>query len=254
MGIASGDYDADGDEDLFVTNLTGETHVLYVNDGRGNFEDRRAAAGVAQPTALMTGFGTAWFDYDRDSALDLLVVNGAVNNIAALRGTPVPYRQRNQLFHNSGRGRLRDVTMESGPAFELLEVSRGAATGDIDNDGDVDVVITNNRGPVRLLLNQASGGHWLTIQLVAKTGNRAGFGARVGVVRKGVPTMWRRIGSDGSYLSASDSRAHFGLGTAPDVERVVVEWPDGLRESWRDVRADRPVILERATGTREADR
>ena len=254
MGIASGDYDGDGAEDLFVTNLTGETHVLYVNDGRANFEDRRAAAGVAGPTATMTGFGTAWIDYDRDGLLDLMIANGAVNIIAALRGTPAPYRQRNQLLRNDGKGRLSDVTAGAGPAFELLEVSRGLATGDIDNDGDVDAVVTNNGGPVRLLLNDSTGAPWLTVRLVSATGNRWGFGARVGVVRKGLPTMWRRIGSDGSYLSAGDARAHFGLGSSPEVERVLVEWPDGVREAWRDVPPDRQLILERGTGTPEGNR
>ena len=254
MGIASGDYDNDGDEDLFVSNLTGETHVLYVNDGRANFEDRRAAAGVAQPTALMTGFGTEWIDYDRDGALDLLVVNGAVNIIPSLRGKPSPYPQRNQLFRNIGQGRLREVSAEAGPAFQLSEVSRGLALGDVDNDGDVDALVTNNDGPARLLLNDVEDGHWLSIRLDARTGNRHAFGARVGVVRHGQPTLWRRIGSDGSYLSARDSRAHFGLGSSPDIERLIVEWPDGLRESWTGIRADRQLTVERGTGSRESER
>jgi enediyne biosynthesis protein E4 len=251
MGIASADYDGDGHEDLFVTNLTGETHVLYVNDGRANFEDRRAAAGVAQPTALMTGFGTAWLDYDRDGRPDLILVNGAVNIIAALRGTPAPYHQRNQLLRNMGGGRLREVTEEAGPAFALSEVSRGLAVGDIDNDGRVDVVVTNNAGPVRLLQNAAAGGHWLTVRLDAVTGNRWAYGARVGIEREGQPTMWRRIGSDGSYLSASDPRAYFGLGSSPRVDRLVVEWPDGLRERWTGIRADRHITIERGRGARE---
>jgi enediyne biosynthesis protein E4 len=254
MGIASGDYDGDGHEDLFITNLSGETHVLYVNDGRANFDDRRAAAGIAQPTALMTGFGTAWLDVDRDGLPDLVVANGAVNIIAALRGTPAPYHQRNQVFQNIGDGRLREVTGSAGPAFELSEVSRGLAVGDLDNDGSMDVVVTNNGGPVRLMLNTTPGGHWLTVRLSADSGNRWGFGARVGVVRRGYPTIWRRIGSDGSYLSASDPRAHFGLGTAPEVERLVVEWPDGSHESWTDVRADRQVTLERGTGSPQGTR
>lgn len=254
MGIASGDYDGDGTEDLFVTNLTGETHVLYVNDGRANFEDRRAAAGVAGPTATMTGFGTAWLDYDRDGWLDLIIANGAVNIIAALRGTPGPYRQRNQLLRNDGKGRLSDVTAGAGPAFQLMDVSRGLAAGDIDNDGDVDAVVTNNGGPVRLLLNESTGATWLTVRLVSATGSRWGFGARVGVARKGLPTMWRRIGTDGSYLSAGDARAHFGLGSSPEIERVLVEWPDGVREAWRDVRPDRQLTLERGTGTPEGNR
>jgi hypothetical protein len=254
MGIASGDYDADGDEDLIVTNLIGETHVLYESDGRGNFDDRRAAVGLAGPTATMTGFGTAWLDYDSDGWLDLMIVNGAVNIIPALRGTPSPYAQRNQLFRNEGGRRLRDVSADAGPAFALAEVSRGLAVGDIDNDGDLDAIVTHNAGPVRLLLNEAKPGHWLGIGLEATSGNRLGFGARVGVLRRGLPTLWRRVGSDGSYLSASDSRGHFGLGTAAEIDKIVVEWVDGMTESWPGATANRHVTLKRGTGTREGDR
>lgn len=254
MGIASGDYDADGDEDLVVTNLVGETHVLYESDGRGNFEDRRAAAGLAGPTATMTGFGTAWLDYDSDGWLDLMIVNGAVNIIPALRGTPSPYAQRNQLFRNDGRGRLRDVSADAGPAFALAEVSRGLAIGDLDNDGDLDAIITNNDGPTRLLLNEAKRRHWLGVRLEASSGNRLGFGARVAVARRGLQTLWRRVGSDGSYLSASDSRVHFGLGASSEIEKVIVEWADGTTESWAGLEADRHLTLKRGTGTREGER
>jgi hypothetical protein len=252
MGIASGDYDADGDEDLFVTNLTRETFVLYLNDGQSNFEDRRAAAGVAQSTAGMTGFGAAWLDFDLDGALDLIAANGAVNVAAGLRKSPAPYAQRNQLFRNVGGGRLVDVSATSGPAFQDALVGRGLATGDVDNDGDLDVLISSNGGPVRLLVNESPVAHWVSVRVEAPTGNRFGFGARVGVVRQQQPTLWRRAGTDGSYLSASDHRAHFGLGSASRIDRITVEWPDGLREYWTDVRADHEVTLRRATGTPES--
>ena len=251
MGIASADFDGDADEDLFVTNLTRETFVLYVNDGRGNFEDRRARSGIAQVTADMTGFGTAWFDFDRDGQLDLLAANGAVNTMAAQRGSPRPYRQPNQLFRNEGGGRLRQVTAEAGAAFEPLGVGRGVATGDLDNDGDVDLLITHNGGQARLLLNETGPAHWLTVRASAASGNRRGFGGRVGVFRTSRPPMWRRIGTDGSYLSASDPRAHFGLGDSPRIDRVVIEWPDGQREQWRELKTDREVVLQRGTGTAE---
>lgn len=248
MGIASGDYDGDGDEDLFVTNLARETFVLYSNDGRANFEDWRAAAGVAQTTAAMTGFGARWLDYDRDGQLDLVVANGAVNIIETLRGRSNPYEQRNQLFRNTGQGRLADVTDQGGPAFAGTSVGRGLATGDVDNDGDEDVVVTNNGGPARLLVNQAEAGHWITVSVAAESGNRLGFGVRVGVFRAGSATLWRRIGTDGSYLSASDPRAHFGLGASSAIDRVVAEWPDGLHEQWSQIAIDRPLVLRRGTG------
>ena len=271
MGIALGDPDNDGDEDIFVSNLVGESHVLYANDGTGNFDDARTRAELGRATAAMTGFGTGWFDYDHDGWLDLFIANGAVNIVEALRGQPDPFRQRNQLFHNDGSGRFREVTTVAGAAFESLEVSRGAAFGDIDNDGDVDIVVTNNNGPVRLLLNQAitappragngqnasaagtaaaQGGssHWIAIGLRADTGNRFGIGARVGIVRNGEPTLWRRARSDGSYLSASDHRVHVGLGLRSALDAVVVEWPDGLVERFSPVAPDGLITLDRGAG------
>jgi enediyne biosynthesis protein E4 len=264
MGIALGDADGDGDEDLFVTNITSESHVLYVNDGEANFDDARSPSGVGPATASMTGFGTNWLDYDNDGRLDLFVTNGAVNIIERLRGQPLPYLQASQLLHNEGAGRFRDVSAESGPPFAVLGVGRGAAVGDIDNDGDVDVVVTNNNGPARLLLNQANapagaevmsartGGeaarHWLEVSLRAPRGNRFGIGARVGVMRAGRPPLWRRARTDGSYLSAGDSRVHFGLGSEGRIDEVLVEWLDGLAESFAAVAADRIVTLNRGEG------
>ena len=252
MGIASGDYDADGDEDLFVTNIIGETFALYRNDGHGSFEDARAAAGLAAPTAASTGFGTDWIDYDNDGWLDLFMANGAVNVIESQRGQPSPFRMRNQLFRNTGRGRFAETSAEAGPAFDRAEIGRAAAVGDVDNDGDVDIVYTTNGGPVRLLLNQsAARHHWVEIALQQRPGNRHGYGARVGVERAGQPTLWRRVRTDGSYLAASDGRTHFGLGPAPAIDAVVVEWPDGRRERWRGVTADRGMTLVRGTGNED---
>ena len=251
MGIASGDFDRDGDEDLFVTNIIGETFVLYVNDGRGNFDDARARTGLAALTAAFTGFGTDWFDYDNDGWPDLFVANGAVNIVEALRGQPSPYRMLNQLFHSLSGRRFEETSAAAGPAFATAEIGRGAAFGDIDNDGDVDIVVTNNNGPVRLLLNQVGGSnHWLQVRLDQRPGNRFGIGAWVGVERGSGPTLWRRVRTDGSYLSASDVRVHFGLGSSAAVAAVVVQWPDGQRERWTGIASDRVVTLSRNTGQR----
>jgi enediyne biosynthesis protein E4 len=250
MGIASGDFDLDGDEDLFITNIIGETFAFYVNDGRGSFDDARVRVGIAAPTASFTGFGTDWFDYDNDGWLDLFIANGAVNVVESQRGEPMPFRMRNQLFRNTG-GRFEETSAAAGPAFARAEIGRGAAFGDVDNDGDVDVVVTNNNGPVRLLLNQASSAaHWVQIRTEQPTGNRLAFGAWVGIERQGKPTIWRRVRTDGSYLSASDSRIHGGLGDSSAIAGVVVQWPEGSRERWTDVRADRLVVLRRGTGQR----
>ena len=172
MGIASGDFDLDGDEDLFVTNIVGETFVLYVNDGRGNFEDARAQAGLAAPTAAFTGFGTDWFDYDNDGWLDLFVANGAVNIIEAQRGQPSPFRMRNQLFRNTGDGRFEETSAAGGPAFARAEIGRGAAFGDIDNDGDVDVVVDEQQraGAAAAQSGGRTKNHWLQVRLRAAAG------------------------------------------------------------------------------------
>ncbi len=248
MGVAVGDADNDGDLDIVVSNITRESHAFYRNLGRGAFEDARVAAGLATPTASYTGFGTDWFDYDQDGRLDLFVANGAVTILEVLRGDPFPFRQRNQLLRNLGGGRFEDVTRGAGAAFELSEVSRGAAFGDIDNDGDVDVLVTNNGGPVRLLLNQtASRNHWLQVRLEGVEDNRQGLGARVGLRRDDGTTIWRRARTDGSYLSASDPRVHFGLGLTA-VEAVVVEWPRGLKETWTDITPNRIVTLRQGSG------
>jgi len=251
MGIASGDYDRDGDEDLFVTNLAAETAVLYANDGRGNFEDVRARSGLGPATAGFTGFGTGWIDYDNDGWLDLFIANGGVNVIEAQRGQPFPFRMRNQLFRNPGTGGFEDMSATAGPAFARAEIGRGAAFGDIDNDGDIDIVYTTNGGPARLLLNQAvSVNHWLTVSLKQPAANRFAIGSWVGLERAGQPTLWSRVRTDGSYLSASDVRVHFGLGSAsPGAQAIVVQWPDGQRDRWADVASDRIVTITRGAGS-----
>jgi hypothetical protein len=252
MGIASGDFDQDGDEDLFVTNIVGETFVLYESDGKGNFEDVRTKVGLAAPTAAFTGFGTDWFDYDNDGWLDLFVANGAVNIVESQRGEPMPFRMKNQLFRNLGSGRFEETSAQAGPAFARAGIGRGAAFGDIDNDGDIDIVVTSNGGPVRLLINNAAGAHKsLQIQLDQPGPNRFAFGARVGVERKGRKMLWRRVKTDGSYLSASDARLHFGLGPSSTVDAIVVQWPDGQHERWTGIKADRPVTLRRGASVKK---
>ena len=251
MGLAIGDPDGDGDPDIFITNIAGETHAFYENLGGARFEDRRLATGLASATHAYTGFGTDWFDYDNDGRQDLFVANGGVTIIEVLRGDPFPFRQRNLLFQSIGGGRFRDVTRDAGAAFDAAHVGSGAAFGDVDNDGDVDVLVTNNAGPARLLLNEnAVGRPWLQVRLEAVIDNRQGLGARVGVRRKDGTILWRRARTDGSYLSASDPRVHFGLGAAPDVQAILVEWPRGGREVWNGITLNRIISVRQGTGAR----
>ena len=249
MGVAAGDFDDDGDEDIFKTNLTNEGGNLYVNDGRANFYDASAEFGLLQPTVPYTGFGTDWFDYDNDGYLDLFIANGAVNRIESLRGSPYPFHQNNQLFRNEGK-KFREMTGVAGPALALSEVSRGAAFGDVNNDGAIDVVVANNNGPARLLLNQTRSlnhNHWLLVRLEAANGNRFAMGAKVEVRLRGRKLL-RRAHTDGSYLSANDVRVHFGLGESAKIEKLTVFWPDGRGEEWDRVDADRMVTIRQGTG------
>ena len=246
MGVDAGDFDDDGDEDLFMTELTSQGSNLYVNDGSAVFDDRSTPSGIGPASVPFTGFGTGWFDYDNDGRLDLLSVNGTVQIIESLRQAkdPLPLHQRKLLFHNLGGGRFQEVSAQAGAVFALSEVGRGAAFGDVDNDGLVDVLVGNNNGPTRLLINQtANGHHWIGLRL-AGVGGRDMLGARVEVVQAGAPTRWRRARSDGSYASANDPRVIVGLGESSSPPDVRVTWPDGKVETWTHVDVDRYSTLK----------
>jgi len=253
MGVTAEDFDGDGDLDLFLSHLINQTNTLYLNDGRGNFDDATAVFGLGPASRPFTGFGTKWFDYDNDGLLDLFIANGAVMRLDDLKGDPFPYHQKNQLFRNTGRS-YEDVGADAGAALELSEVGRGAAFGDIDNDGDVDIVLANCNGPARLLLNQVGNlRHWLSVRLEGSKTTRDGTGALVAVERTGRKPVWRRSSTDGSYLSANDPRVHFGLGDGAEIEKepveaVVVAWPNGSRERWAVDGIDRMMGIKQGSG------
>jgi hypothetical protein len=231
MGVDIADFDGNGTEDIFLTHLTREKSTLFVNRGGGYFEDRSVETGVAAPSIPFTGFGTVFFDYDNDGWLDIVAANGAVHLIEELKTPqdPYPLQQRNQLFHNLGNGHFEESTASAGPVFQRLEVGRGLAAGDLDNDGGTDLVISNNGGPLRVVLNKVgSANPWLGLRLLS--GKRDAYGAKVEIKRHGLPTLWRRVRADGSYLSANDPRILVGLGSAPQIDSVAVHWPDGRTE------------------------
>ncbi len=249
MGVDAGDFDQDGDDDLFVTELAREGHDLYVNDGSGVFQEKAAGTGIRPPSLPYTGFGAAWLDFDNDGWLDVLTVNGAVRHTAdaLARRETFSLRQPKQLFRNLGNGRFADVTERAGAALKTLDVSRGAAFGDVDNDGDSDVVVANDNGPLRLLINHVgTGKHWVGLRVLGR--RRDMLGARVGVIRATGPTLWRRARADGSYASANDPRVLVGLGDTAKIERVRVEWPDGHAEEWTGVPVDRYTTLKEGEG------
>lgn len=246
MGVDAGDFDADGDEDLFVTELISQGSSLWVNDGTGTFEEQSARLGIRGPSLPYTGFGAAWLDVDNDGWLDLLAVNGDVNqNVKTLArpNDPFPLAQRRQLLRNIG-GRFDDVSNSAGSMFAAAEVGRGAAFGDVDNDGDTDVLVMNGAGPVRLLVNNLGArNHWLGLRLIATGVARDAVGARVEIRRAAGPTLVRRAHADGSYASANDPRVLAGLGTSTEAPRVRVTWPDGSSEEWSSVAIDRYTTL-----------
>lgn len=250
MGLAIGDVDNKGTDDVLITHLATEGVMLFRNEGQANFRDATAEAGLRDKTLPFTGFGTDWFDYDNDGFLDLFITNGAVATEEKQRGTAWPFQQSNQLFHNGGPGKaFTETTAQGGAAFQSQGVGRGAAFGDLDNDGRIDIVVSNNNGPLRLLLNQdSSHNHWLEVRLQGVHSNRMGLGAKVAIVRKGQQPVCRRCHTDGSYLSASDSRVHFGLGANSDAQTIMVQWPDNRREMWNNISVDRLVTLREGAG------
>jgi hypothetical protein len=250
MGVDAADFDGDGDEDLFMTHLLGETNTIYVNDGEGWFEDRSVATGLGTPSQKLTAFGTAWIDYDNDGWLDLFIANGGVIILprSGEGHDPFALEQPNQLFANLGNGRFRDITSQAGSAFDPVEISRGTAFGDIDNDGDTDLLVTNNNGPARLLLNNVGNrSHWLGLRLLGRSGRDA-LGARVAVYPTSGRALWRRARAEGSYASSNDPRVLVGLGASTKVARVRVLWPSGRSEEWDALPVDRYHILRAGKG------
>jgi hypothetical protein len=261
MGVDAGDFDEDGDDDVFVGELTGQGADLYVNDGSGVFVEGSAQAGIRLRTLPFTAFGAAWLDADNDGRLDLAIANGAVTHTAEALAANERFRlhQRRQLFRNMGKGRFEEVTDRAGRAFSNEDVGRGAAFGDLDNDGDTDIVIANDNGPVRVLVNNI-GSHagWIGLRLVTTAApegpalrtlrGRDALGARVRIVSEN-GVRWRRARADGSYASANDPRVLVGLGgTAAHSVKVRVIWPGGRIEEWSAVEANRYSTLTEGAG------
>jgi hypothetical protein len=257
MGVDAGDADNDGDEDLFMTTLTSEGFNFFVNDGTGRFDDRSLASGLAPASLPYTGFGAAWIDVDNDGLVDLVAVNGTIIAVDEQVRAHVafPHRQSRRFFRNLGGGRFEDASSRGGAAFEALDAGRGAAFGDIDNDGDTDIVVANAAGPARLLLNTIGNrSHWLGLRVISTaslggvTRGRDMLGARIEIVRPGLPTLTRRARADGSYASANDPRVLAGLGASMVAPRVSVRWPDGRIETWENMPIDRWSTLVQGTG------
>ena len=235
MGAEIADYDGDGLPDIFFTTFSKEYKTLYRNLGKLVFEDVSVKAGL-QPGYIRLGFGTKLFDYNNDGLLDIFITNGHVTDNVELYDSALTYRQTDQLFLNIGGGRFKDVSIESGRPFRTKHVGRGAAVADFDNDGDLDIVVSDCGGHPMLLRNEGGNrNHWLAI--------RAQTGAKVQVTSGG-RTQYREVNPYGSYMSTSDARLYVGLGPATQADRVTVEWPSGKKQTLESVRADQVLVLD----------
>jgi hypothetical protein len=231
-----------------VTNHELEAHTLFRNLGKGLFEDATFTSGVGPPTLPFVGFGAAFLDIDNDGDLDLSIVNGHVMNSASHFRPGAKEAQRNLLLRNEGGGRFKDVSLQAGPGFAIENISRTLASADIDNDGDLDLLVTNNAGVADLLRNGGSAGaNSLLVRLVGTRSNRTAVGARLRLTAAG-KTQVREVRAGSSYLGQHDLRVHFGLGRATTIDRFEIRWPNGQMESVSGVSANQIVTITEGKG------
>jgi enediyne biosynthesis protein E4 len=244
MGVDSADLNQDGWMDLFVTNLNHEFYGFYQNRHDETFDDIAAPSGIATATKLMSGWGVKFFDYDNDGNLDLIIANGHPDDLIEKIYDNVKYREPLLLFHNTGSG-LKNVSGESGPLFSRPMSARGLAIGDFDNDGAVDVLISNNNeAPVLLRNRVGSQNHWLGVRLVGKKANIDAIGARVSYQAGDMKRSRMKVGG-GSYLSSHDPRMVLGIGQRMKIEWVEIDWPQpsGLKQRFTDLPVDRYITI-----------
>ena len=246
MGIGVGDYDLDGNLDIFKTHFADDSNVLYRNDGKGNYNDFTIRAGIGVETRYV-GWGTAMADLDNDGFPDLFVVTGSVYPEIEKKLPAYPFRTPRLVFRNLGDGRFEELIDEAGPGVAATHSSRGCAFGDFDNDGDVDIIVMNMNEPPSLLRNDVSGTrHWLKVLLIGVQSNRSAIGARV-TARYGGRTQAQEVCAQSSFYSANDRRLHFGLGAAAKAD-LTVRWPNGSTEQVPNVDANQLVVIREGAG------
>jgi hypothetical protein len=242
MGVTSADYAGDGHAAIFRTNFSDEFETLYRNRGAGNFDDATLDAGLGENTRYV-GWGTGFFDFNNDGWKDLFLVNGHVFPEVDSLHIDIHYKDRAILYQNLGDGKFRDVSKESGAAFQELHSSRGAAFGDFDNDGAIEIAVNNQNEPPSFLKQAVDPpGHWVLLKLVGRRSNRSAIGARVRLIAAG-HAQYGEVRSGGSYLSQNDFRLHFGLGAAAKIDRIEIAWPGGTHQVLLNQNRDRVLTI-----------
>ena len=247
MGVDFADYNNDGWPDIVVTDLANQRYALYQNNGDGSFTYASQTLGIGQMTLAHSGWGVRFLDFDNDGRKDLLIAQGHDLDTIELDHPNLHYREPMLLARNTGHGFV-DVSAQSGSVFRQAWVSRGMAIGDLDNDGRLDAVVTTNDGPVHILHNEtATRNHWILLKLVGHKSNRDAIGAEVTLVTSS-GSQYATVSTASSYLSASDKRVHFGLGTNSSVARVEILWPSGIRQVLKNVATDQNLQVNESTG------
>ncbi len=254
MGVAIGDYNHTGRPSIYVTNFADEYNILYRNEGGYDFRDVAFEAGVGLASLPWVKWGDAFVDLDNDGWLDLISVNGQVYPQVDSLPSGARYRQPKNLFMNQRNGTFCDAAAQAGPALQIPRVSRGLAVADLDNDGNMDVVIGDLDGePMILHNNGIAGTHWVSFELAGTKSNRLAIGARLKIVAGGV-TQTAQIHSGGSYLSNHDFRVHFGLGSAAKIDSVEIVWPSGTTDKLSNLQADKFYSVLEGSGLVEREK
>jgi enediyne biosynthesis protein E4 len=257
MGVSAADYDMDGNLDIVKTNFAGDTPSLYHNQGGANFEDATFTAGLGAHTQFL-GWGCGFFDMDNDGWPDILICNGHVYPEVEQLKTEAGYAQRKLLYQNLHNGHFEDISFQVGPGISEPSASRGAAFGDFDNDGDIDVVVnTVNDYPQLLRCDSKLSNNWIKIRTIGTKSNRSGIGARLTCVTQppGESKPHRQIDevrSGGGYFSQNDLRVHFGLGKAEKVDVLEIRWPSGQVDTLKDIKANQVIYVKEGAGVTRA--
>jgi hypothetical protein len=251
MGADAADYDLSGRQGLLIGNFANESLALYHNDGSGLFSEQSVAAGIASPSARSLTFGTFFFDYDLDGLPDIFAANGHVADDVGVIQPTIHYAEPLLLFRNRGNGKFEDMSQKVGPALQQPIIARGAAYGDFDNDGDLDVIVSTNNGPAKLLRNDnGNQNDMLRVKAIGTRSNRDAIGTKVTVVLGNGVRLSQMVKGGSSYLSQSELPLTFGLGK-PGANRIAslqIAWPSGKKESFNDVKPDQMLTLEEGKG------